>query len=223
MWTDEQKDMILKAITVICEMTDTQWSVAATKMAIADLSVYPFEPVKIALQRVRRECRGRLTLAAILDCLDDGYPSADEAWAQVSDGMTSEALTIVIPEIAQLAAGEARTLWINGDKYGARMAFTKMYDRMKAQQQGAACKWVIEAGTDKEQRDAKVKEAVEMGRIQTQRALGYLADHSPETRELLQTGKVLTPEQRQLGQKNTGRLLSLLADKIVKNTTEEVA
>ena len=214
MWTDEQKDQIAKAITIICEMTDTQWSVAAVKMALVDLGQYPFEAVKSALQRVRREHKGRLTLAAILDFLDDGYPSADEAWALVADGMTSETLTIVIPEIAQLAAGDARTLWTCGDKYGARQAFLRMYERMKAEKQSEPCRWVVEAGTDKEQRDMKIKEATAQGKLDRSRALAYLPDNSTETRELLLTGQALTPEQRRIGQQRTGAMLAMLADKM---------
>lgn len=215
MWTDEQRDQIAKVITIICEMTDTQWSVAAVKTAIVELSVYPFERAKEALQRVRREHKGRLTLAAILDCLDDGYPSADEAWAMVADGMNSESLTVVIPAIAQLAAGEARTLWLNGDKFGARQAFVKAYDRKKYDSQGVQCEWVVEAGTDKEQRDMKIREAIEMGRINRERGLAYLPDSATDTRHLLLTGQRLSKEQREQGRLKTGAMLAMLADKMV--------
>ena len=100
MTTREQKIQILQALVIITEMTDTKWSEATLDAVVQELVAYDFNQVHKALNRVRREHKGRLTLAAILDLLDDGYPSADEAWALVADGMTSESLTIVIPEIA---------------------------------------------------------------------------------------------------------------------------
>ena len=214
MATREQKIQILQALVIITEMTDTKWSEATLDAVVQELAAYDFNQVHKALNRVRREHKGRLTLAAILDFLDDGYPSADEAWALVADGMTSESLTIVIPEIAQLAAGDARTLWVCGDKYGARQAFLRMYERMKAEKQSEPCRWVVEAGTDKEQRDMKIKEATAQGKLDRSRALAYLPDNSTETRELLLTGQALTPEQRRIGQQRTGAMLAMLSNKM---------
>lgn len=205
---------IAKALAVLCELTGTELSSTAMDMMVNDLLEYPLGNVMKALERCRKELKGRLTLAAIIDCIDTGLPNADEAWALVVEGLRNEAVTIVIPEIAQLAAGTARELWLGRDQTGARMAFREAYNRLQHEKQGQPIKWVVEAGTDKEQREARIREAVQLGRINHERALVYLPDTATETREMLLTGNLLSDEQKRLGQQNTGKLIALLAEKM---------
>ena len=67
MVTGEQKIQILQALVIITEMTDTKWSEATLDAVVQELAAYDFNQVHKALNRVRREHKGRLTLAAILD------------------------------------------------------------------------------------------------------------------------------------------------------------
>lgn len=154
---------IAKALAVTAELLGTELSETAIRVMVVDLSAYPVEAVKKALTRCRRELHGRLTLAAILERLETGLPSADEAYAMMVEGWSNDALTVVIPEIANLAAEHAYTLFCQGDKTGARMAFREAYNRLAV---GAKPVWSVSAGTDKQQLARAVKRAAELGQIE---------------------------------------------------------
>ena len=74
---------VLAAIAVCAELTGTVLSKPAARIFAQDLSTQPKPAVLRALERCRRELRGRLTLSDVLDriAMEDGRPGADEAWA----------------------------------------------------------------------------------------------------------------------------------------------
>ena len=148
---------IVEALAVCAELTGTQLSDAAMNAMVEDLLAYDTGTVLAALNRCRRELAGRLTLAAILQRLDTGLPSADEAFGLLAEGWRNEALTVVVPEIAMQAAGMgAFGLFQAGDKTGARMAFREAYVRLAADVREA--RWTVSAGSDREQRTRAVTE-----------------------------------------------------------------
>ena len=204
-----------EALTVCCEMTATELSAAAKAAMIEDLLAYETEQVMMALHRCRRELTGRLTLAAILERIDTGLPSADEAFGMLVEGWRNEALTVVVPAIAMDAAGHgAWDLFAAGDKTGARMAFRAAYDRMAAQRPPGSIEWFVSAGTDREHRTAAVAEAVKLGRLPSHKAAWYLPLEAGEARYLLETGQALTHEQRKIGSENIRKMLLMLSDKM---------
>ena len=214
--TTEQKELaIIQALTVCAELTGTQLSEAAFDVMVDDLMAYEAQSVLAALNRCRRELTGRLTLAAILQRLDTGLPSADEAFGMLVEGWRNEALTVVVPAIAMQAAGNgAQALYFGGDKTGARMAFREAYERLAADVQGKAA-WFVSAGNDREQRSAAVMAAVKAGRLEQQQAAGYLPSEAVEERLMLAENRVLLPAEKAAAQQHTGKLLALLADKMV--------
>lgn len=203
---------IVEALAVCAELTGTQLSDAAMNAMVEDLLDYDTGTVLAALNRCRRELTGRLTLAAILQRLDNGLPSDDEAFGLLVEGWCNEALTVVVPEIALLAAGMgAFGLFQAGDKTGARMAFREAYTRLAADVRQAV--WTVSAGNDREQRIRAVEAAVRDGRLDARRAAGYLPSEAAEERLRLEN-RPLLPHEIEAGRAHSARLLALLADKI---------
>lgn len=196
--TTEQKELaIIQALTVCAELTGTQLSEAAFDVMVDDLMAYEAQSVLAALNRCRRELTGRLTLAAVLQRLDTGLPSADEAFGMLVEGWRNEALTVVVPAIAMRAAGNgAQELYFCGDKTGARMAFKGAYERLAANVQGKAA-WFVSAGNDRDQRSAAVMAAVKAGRLEQQQAAAYLPSEAVEERLMLTENRTLTLEEKQ--------------------------
>lgn len=196
--TTEQKELaIIQALTVCAELTGTQLSEAAFDVMVDDLMAYEAQSVLAALNRCRRELTGRLTLAAVLQRLDTGLPSADEAFGMLVEGWRNEALTVVVPAIAMQAAGNgAQELYFGGDKTGARMAFREAYERLAADVQGKAA-WFVSAGNDRDQRSAAVMAAVKAGRLEQQQAAAYLPIEAVEERLMLTENRTLTLEEKQ--------------------------
>lgn len=168
-------DKIVDAIAVTAELTGTTLSPAAVMVMAQDLVGYPEASVLEALTRCRRELAGRLTLAAIIDRINDGRPGPEEAWA-IALASTDEADTVVwTEEIAQAYAAAAPILEAR-DKVGARMAFRGAYERIvrEAKASGAPCVWVPSLGIDPRRRSQAIVEAVAAGRLTEQQARPFL-------------------------------------------------
>ena len=179
MKTDVEK--ILEAVSVTAELTGADLSENAKAAMVEELLPFGVGKSLDALNRCRRELTGRLTLAAILQRLDTGLPSADEAFGLLAEGWRNEALTVVVPEIAMQAAGMgAFGLFQAGDKTGARMAFREAYGRLAADVREA--RWTVSAGSDREQRTRAVEAAVRDGRLDAHRAAAYLPSEAAEAR-----------------------------------------
>lgn len=167
----------LKAIAVAAELTGTELSKHAILAIEADLSAYPEEWVMGAIERCRKELKGRLTLAEILDRLHDadGRPGADEAWATAILAV-DEADTIVWTVEMRQAFSKVRTLCELGDKVGARMAFRDTYERLvsEARQQAVPVTWEASLGWDPDRRRDVLTKAVAVGLLPQAQAAGLL-------------------------------------------------
>lgn len=159
---------VLKAIAVTAELTGAELSEAALRVMANDLSAYPEPAVIRALDRCRKELKTRLTLAAVLERIEeqDGRPGADEAWA-IALGATDEADTVVWTDEMAEAFAVARPVLDARDKVGARVAFRDAYERLvrDAREAGKGCKWVASIGHDTALREAALTQAVQRGRI----------------------------------------------------------
>lgn len=160
------RNEVLKAIAVTAELTGTELSATALRVMDADLKSYPEGNVLRALERCRKELTGRLTLAAIIDRLneDDGRPTGDEAWS-LAIGATDEADTVVWSDEMQQAFAIARPVLDCGDKVGARMAFRDAYERIVRQNREASRLpvWSASLGWDKGRRIEALAKAERIG------------------------------------------------------------
>lgn len=108
------------------ELCGTNLSELAAQLLSDELQRYDEVLIRGALARCRRELKGRLTVAEILGRIEDGRPAALQAWGQlVWDEFSPYSPT---DEMA-IAQGECRTLYLAGDKVGARMIFVEAYSR----------------------------------------------------------------------------------------------
>ena len=152
----------------------------AQRLMEEDLEQYPETSVLMALARCRRELRGRLTLADIIERIDDGRPGAEAAWAAVSD--STEAKTLVLTEEMQQALAAASPL-MPDDLVAARMAFIETYRRLilTGRAEGRPIKWRVSLGQDAAGRLPALREAVEKGRIKAADARALLPAHEAQT------------------------------------------
>lgn len=181
---------VLQALAVTAELTNTQLSAGAARVLANDLAGYPEGQVLGALDRCRKELRGKLTLADILSRLDDGRPGPEEAWATVSPALADERVTIVWTEEMALASAPARA--IVDDPVAARMAFLECYRRMvqQARDDKQPVLWTPSLGYDARGREGPLLEAVRRGRLGAVHVAGLLPhrnEPAPEIAALLKS------------------------------------
>lgn len=210
-------EKIIQAITVTAELTGTQLSANAAAVMAEDLLAYPLDKVLIAFERCRRELKGRLTLAAILDRIDDGWQSAEEAFNTLVAGWESEHLSILTTHTAMHAAESASALFNAGDKYRAGLAFKTAYERIVSEKKakGIQPDWYVSAGLDKEQLAQLITEAAATGKITNDYALALLP--AGEERMNIEAGNLLTDKQKEEGKARLGNLLNLITQKCALN------
>lgn len=152
---------LLKAIAVTAELCGREFSDGAARQFVKDLAGYPVPQVLKALDRCRRELQRPLTLAAVLERIDDGRPGADEAYAMLP---MDEASTVVWTTEMAEAWGIAREL---GDRVAARMAFREAYNRIVANNRSERIQpvWQASLGHDPDGREHVLKQAVALGRL----------------------------------------------------------
>lgn len=115
--------------------------------------------------------------ADILEIIDrikpDGRPGADEAWAMIP--RDEYASCVMTQEMAE-ALHVAQPLLNEGDQVAARMAFKEAYARLvdTAKRAGMPAKWFPSLGQDKEARESCLAEAVRLGRLGAEHAIGLL-------------------------------------------------
>lgn len=183
-----------EAVALTYAAIGQELSDAALELICADLAAYPPKGVAEALQRCRREVRGRLSLADILDRIPCGHPGVEEAWSLVCRAIGDEQVTVVLTEPMRAAFYAAEA--VGEDEVGARMAFKEVYTRdvALARQSAAQPKWYAILGHNPAERDAKIQQAVTEGKIEPQRALTLMAHHDEVTLESLMA--LASPEVR---------------------------
>lgn len=155
---------LIKAVGATAELMGTELTADGARMFCADLAEYPEPAVLEALQKCRREHKGRLTLEAVLSHIPSGHPGAEEAWAMCP---RSEGQTVVWTEEMSGAFFVALPILDDGDSIGARMAFKETYQRLvqAARDKRAAPVWSISLGHDASGRDVVIQEAHRLGRL----------------------------------------------------------
>lgn len=188
---------LLQALAVTAELTGTQLSDAAATMMAADLAVYPLPQVLGALTRCRRELKTRLTVAAIIERLDDGRPGSEEAWAMIPQ---DERGSVVWTQEMAEAFGVAQALIAVGDLIAARMAFRETYTALvtRARSEQRQVLWMPSFGHDQGGRQPAIEEAVTKGRIGINRARVLLGRVIETDVKLLSDDPVKMPEKVRL-------------------------
>jgi hypothetical protein len=172
---------LLEAIAVTAELTGSEYSEGAVRVFIAQLEAYPLDQVMGALARCQRELKGRLTVASVIERLDDGRPGAEEAWAMIP---RDEQGSVVWTEEMAAAFGICADLLYRRDVVAARMAFKEAYEQAVARNRDAAIpvKWTPSLGRDPSLRAAALELAVAKHRMLPHHAAALLPapDAAPE-------------------------------------------
>lgn len=157
---------------------DTLTPVAASMMAL-ELSAYDFKIVQKALASCRRELKGRLSLASVLERIEDGHLSPNVAWA-LAINAADERNTVVWTDEVRESWAVCLPLMLNGDKIAARQAFLEDYGkRLKdAKSERSMANYTPSLGQDVTQRDKALKDAIERGMMTSERASLYLSHDS---------------------------------------------
>lgn len=205
---------LMEALAVTAEVCGADISPAAAKIMAAELAGEPFNAVITALVKLRREHSGRLTLAAIMSRIDDGRPTADEAWVMIPK---SEEHTAVITQDTMNAMCVSDPLREDGDVVGAHIAFKDAYKKSvsDAKIAGTPVKWIITIGWDKSMRAGIVAEAVKLGRITEEKAMACLPEGTYEGDQL---ASILRMDARELENKSQAAQIQDLS----KNTLKTV-
>lgn len=173
---------VLEAIVVVAELTGTTFSKEAIATMGKMLSRLPEQIVLKALEKCMRECKQRLTLADILDRVDQqmGWIGADEAWSIANQAM-DEYATVVMNQFISEAWLTARDAM--PDKVAARMAFKSVYDRLIdcAKMTGEKPSWFPSLGQDPARRESALRIAADQGRLPNSQVQKLLPSPSVET------------------------------------------
>lgn len=183
--TLEEKEQVLRTLVATAEVMGGEMKPTTALVMAQDLDEYPFHEVMSALNRVRKEATGKLTLKVIIDMLSPGrdWLSANEAWSLAMPA-ADERNTVVWTREARDAFNIALPLLEEGDKIGARMAFIAAYERSVsiAKAAGGAPNVEVSEGWDQQLRAVAVDQAVNRGLLPPPRKEEALAlpNLSPE-------------------------------------------
>jgi hypothetical protein len=137
----------------------------------------------VAFRRARYELKWFPKLAELRElavgspsALNDGRPGPEEAWARMPKGERVEDDSIVWCEEERSAYGACRSLLLDGDLIGARMAFKERYEKelSEARSQGRPARWTMSAGHDIDHRLATLATAVQEKRMSLKSALNFV-------------------------------------------------
>ncbi len=128
---NQEQDRLVDLLVATAEVIGDQLSPNAAAYMVSDLAQYPLPMLERALASCRRELKARLSLAAILERIEDGHPAPNEAWANAIRA-ADEGATVVWTEQTRDAWAAALPLVQAGDKIAARPAFLEVYTRLSA-------------------------------------------------------------------------------------------
>lgn len=176
-------DWLVNEITVLAEAFGE--GVTAERQAIyaEALSDIGQDQLRVAFRRARLGLRWfpkiaelRELAGVVSSASNDGRPGPEEAWARMPKGEHMEDDSIVWCEEERVAYAACRSLLLEGDLIGARMAFKERYERelAAARSLGTPVRWTVSAGYDVENRLITLASAVEEGRISLENALNFV-------------------------------------------------
>lgn len=173
-----QKSSLAKSITITAMMCNGKTlSPDIVDAYITRLARHPENEIAAALHRCQDEVKGHLALRDIIERIEDGHPSPEEAWGMVP---TSEDQSVVWTD--EIAAASVSVMEMS-DRVAARMAFRETYTRLirEARTEGRPIKFFLSAGRDKAGREAAVNKARAMGRLTPGEAMKMLPPPPVET------------------------------------------
>lgn len=192
---NQHRDMpdsaLVDAISLTAEVCGLALSPAAVEMAAHDLAGFNQSAVMAALARCRMELRGPLKILDILERIDDGRPSVDDAWTMMPK---TEAESVVWTDEMAQAWGIASPLLSAGDVTGARKAFMDAYGKavLHARIKRQPAHWMPSLGSDIASRESVLLDAVRKRRLTAAHVAQLLPAEaaSPKMQEIFEQVKL---------------------------------
>lgn len=210
---------IAKAIKITAEVCGSELSDGAVNAMLLHLKPYGGEAVMSALSECQREAKGRLTLAAVLEKLEncDGRPGAEEAWGMIAHALTDESETIIWTNEMCSASHSASELLRLGDKVGARMAFREAYENLVRQQRLAKAPvcWTVSPGSDQQRRTDTLMLAVKDGKLSSEQVAPMLPYDATQERHKLLTGQAMSLEDKRKAKEALAKISGMLTVKTI--------
>ncbi|WP_093534251.1 hypothetical protein PWP89_13080 [Stenotrophomonas rhizophila] len=176
MLTDHEQERLVDLLAGTAEVIGDQLRPTAAVFMVADLAGYALPVLERALATCRRELKGRLSLAAILERIEDGHPAPNEAWA-IAIRAADEGATVVWTGQTRDAWAAAYPLVLAGDKIAARQAFLEVYTRLVKEARAARelGSHHVSLGSDVSGRDSVLRQAVAAGQLAHEQVAEHLA------------------------------------------------
>jgi hypothetical protein len=184
----ELLDWINDQLTILAEAFGEQVTAERQEIYCAGLADIQQDRLQTAFRRARYELKWFPKLAelrelagVLFDAQNDGRSGPEEAWAKMPKGERIEDDSIVWCEEERIAYGACRSLLLEGDQIGARMAFKERYmkELAEARSLGKPAHWTMSAGYDMDHRLATLANAVQEQRLSLSSALNFV----PEERQ----------------------------------------
>ncbi len=180
MLVDHEQDHLVDLLIATAEVIGDQMRPTTAAYMVQDLACYTMPVLEAALAGCRRELKGRLSLAAVLERIDDGHPAPNEAWA-VAIQAADERATVVWTTLTQQAWSTALPLVLVGDKIAARPAFLEAYGRLLKEARAARrpATYAPSLGFDAACRHAALSDALAKGLLQHEQVSQHLELAAP--------------------------------------------
>jgi hypothetical protein len=179
----ELLDWINDQLTILAEAFGETLTEQRQEIYCSGLADLDQTHLKIAFRRACCELKWFPKLAELRElagalpaAFDDGRPGPEEAWARMPKGERIEDDSVVWCEEERIAYGACRSLLLEGDQIGARMAFKERYERelAEARHHNRPLRWTMSAGCDMEHRLVTLAIAVQEKRITVTGALNFV-------------------------------------------------
>lgn len=176
-------DWINDELTVLAEAFGEPLTDQRQEIYCGSLADIRQEQLQTAFRRARCELKWFPKIAEIreLACaspgtMDDGRSGPEEAWARMPKGEHIENDSIVWCDEERIAYSACRSLLLEGDQVGARMAFKERYQKAfaEARSQARPARWTFSAGYDMGHRLSTLATAVSDNRLSLQAALDFV-------------------------------------------------
>lgn len=180
---------LAQAVIVTSELMGYELPARAAEGMARELQHYDPRAVATALKRCQRELTGRLSLAAIIQRIDDGHPSPEAAWA-ICQSARDEADTVVWTDEINAAWSVCEPLLKQGDQVAGRMAFLEAYRAglQISRDEHKPARWWPSLGHDVPKRVTAVLDATERGRLTVDHARVLVGGHPEAERRLRALG-----------------------------------
>lgn len=210
---------IVESIKATAEICGSEISEPAAKAMVAHLKPYGSAAIVEALFECQRKIKGKLALVDIINIIEarDGRPGPDEAWNIAYKFMNDEQSSVLVNNEIESACYACSELMAAKDKIAARMAFLDAYKRLisEGRNTGSKPKWRVSVGLLKADAADVAKHGLERGLLTRESALMALPHHkqSDDARYMIETGNMMSPEERKKGLENLGKVKMLLSYK----------